>query len=120
MRFAITSERIKVFSNEYRPRETAVRHPASVCTGDLAGGKREAVLVCDGRQMDLGCDRAELVEGEMARASFLVCKGSRKDLAALAEATDPALMIDERRWSFGASGPATFRELKRRSDQITH
>jgi len=41
------------------------------------------------------------------------------ELKTLAGATDAALMIDGRRYSFGASGPGTWRELKRRSENQT-
>jgi len=76
----------------------------------------EAGLVCDGRQIRIGCRRADVVEGETARASFLVCIATMEELAALASAKDAALVVNGRRWSFGSSGPGTFRELKRRAD----
>ena len=88
--------------------------------GTWQAGKPEAALVCDGRRIDLNCRRAELVEGEAARSSFLRCTATLDELKALADATDAAFMIDGRRWSFGSSGPPTFRELKRRSDHTTH
>ena len=84
--------------------------------GTWQGAKPEAALVFDGRRIALNCRRAELVEGEAARSSFLRCTATLDELKALAEATDASLLIDGRRWSFGSSGPATFQELKRRAD----
>jgi hypothetical protein len=55
------------------------------------------------------------------RASRVIVHGpsSRDDLATIAEATDAALIIDGQRWTFGSSGPGTFRELKRRAEKLT-
>jgi len=85
--------------------------------GRWAEALPETALVCDGRRIGIGCRRADVFKGETARASFLVCDATMEDLAALSGATDAALVIDGRRCSFGASGPETFREVKRRSER---